>query len=247
MRTLRLLALLLALALPAAAQGERTAHFAIGYDVGSDTMTFCVMQGQQNDPWGGPFVSNIPIDTAGSSTSVSAVTATTEPFARLEIGDAIFVQTTDDVGARELRWITAKADDDNVTVNAVIDLTAGYSFQYLLLACGTDAASGWIKVESQKTVTMTVIYEAGDLGALEVIWEGRDESLVGTPVQIYPGPSSDCGFGTLSTDVCSYTSTGDVQAVKVTHNTFSRVRLGLRHDGTDGGTRESVHAMIVVR
>jgi hypothetical protein len=248
MRTLRLaavLGLLSAFAASAGAQGADTAHFAIGYDVASDTMTYCRMLGEKNDPWGAEWSSIIRIETSGADTAVTAVTATTAPFAALDVGDAIFVQTSPNT--REVRWITAKADDDNVTVNANIDLTGGFAFQYLLLDCGTDAEAGWIRVSARQTLTATVIYAAGDLGALEVVWEGRDNSLVSTAVQAYPGPSSSCGFGTLATNVCSYTTVGDAQAVKVDSNTFAEFRVGLRHDGTDNAVREAVHVILSTR
>ena len=241
MRTLRFLVLLLALALPAAGQ---SAHFAIGYDVESSTPTYCTMNGVQNDPWREPFRVRIPIDTVGSSDAVSAVTALTNPFANVAVGDAIYVRRDN---VTDMVWVTVRTDADNITVSSAVDWSAGFVFEYLDLVCGTTAADGWIAVEKYSTVSMTVLYEAGDLTGLDVAWECKDNTLVSEAVQVYPGPASDCGFGTLNTNVCTYVNTGDRQTVVITNNTFSFCRMGLDWRTGDGGTREAVHATIAAR
>lgn len=245
MRRLMVAFVLALLAVTASAQG-RTAHFAIGYDVESTTMTYCKMVGQRQDSWGDPMNVNIPIETAGSSTTVTAVTASTFPFANLAVGDAIFVRRDNSV--TEMVWIIAKASGDSVTVSgAGVDWSAGYTFQWLDLVCGTGVDDGWVHVSSFSTVAMTVQYDDGDLGGLDVAWTCKDNSLVSQPVQVYPGPASDCGFGTLNTDVCTYAATEDRQTVVVTFNTFTSCRLGLAYRTSDGGTREEVHGILSAR
>lgn len=243
MRTLRFLALLLALALPAAGQGN-IAHFAIGYDVNSDTRTYTVMNGVQNDPWREAFRVPIPIDTVGSSQSVSAVVALTNPFANVAIGDAIFVRRDN---VTDMVWVETRADADNITVSSAVDWSAGFPFEFLDLVAGTTDDDGWITVDKWTTLSMTVLYEAGDLTGLDVVWECKEGTLVSEAVQVYPGPGSDCGFGTLNTDVCTYVNTGDRQTIVLTDNTFSFCRMGLDWRTADGGAREAVHATIIGR
>jgi hypothetical protein len=248
-RLLLALAALLAFAPLSAAQGARVAHFAIGYDVAVEqpTFTYCKMLGVSLNPWNDPMPVGIPIKTTGSSQTVDAVTATSAPFAKLAVGDAIFVVL--DSATTDMVWITAKASDDQITVNSAVDWdrAAGYTFSYLDLTCGTGADDGWVSIERFETVSMTVEYEAGDLTGLDVVWEMKDGSLVADAVQVYPGPSSDCGFGTLNTSVCTYANTGDRQTVVVTSNTFAYARLGLAWRGADAGTREDVHGIVAGR
>ncbi len=241
MRTLRLLALLLALALPAAAQGNRTAHFAIGYDVATTTLTFCTMNGARGSPWDEPMRVAIPIKTTGASQSVTAVTATTYPFAPLVVGDVIFVRRGN---VTDMVWIETKADDDNVTVNAAVnwDRTEGYVFEWLDLTCGTTDADGWMPIDLGGTVAVTLQYEAGDLGGLDVKWEAKEASPISKPVRVYPGPSSLCGDGTLNGTVCTFAA-GDRLSINWAENHFSFYRIGLAYRASDGGTREEVHVV----
>lgn len=245
MKTLRWAAALLALALasPVQAAENPTAHFTIGYDVAATTFVYCRMTGDGDDARANPRRVIIPIKTTGSSTTVSAVTAATNPFADLDVGDTIIV---DKSTGQDTVWITAKASDDSVTVSSAVNWSAGFMFHWLKLDCGTDETAGWIHVTPGHSIAMTVQYDAGDLTALEVVWEGKEGSPVSRPVQIYPGPNSDCGFGTLSTNVCSFTVVGDRLTVKVDGSLFSWVRLGLRYNTTDGATREEVHGVLTV-
>lgn len=244
MRRLAAFVLMALLATTAGAQ-DRTAHFAIGYDVASSTMTYCALTGQRGDAWQDPVPVNIPIDTTGSSTTVDAVTPASAPFANLVVGDVIYVRR--DNAVTDMVWITAKASDDQVTVNTAVDWSSGYTFSWMNLTCGTSVNDGWVTVSDRDTVSMTVQYEAGDLTGLDVVWECKDNSRVSAPVQVYPGPASDCGFGTLNTNVCTYATLGDRQTVVITYNTFSFCRLGLAWRTADGGTREEVHGILSAR
>ncbi len=246
MRLLLSLAFVLALSLPAHAQ-SRAAHFTIGYDVAVEqpTFTYCIMGGVRGDPWGEPNKVNIAIDTVGSSTSVAAVTPATNPFANVAVGDAIYVRRDNSV--TQMVWVTVRTDADNITVSSSVDWSDGFVFEYLDLVCGTGSADGWISVAKYSTLSLTVLYEIGDVTGLDVVWECKDATLVSEPVQVYPGPGSDCGFGTLNTSVCTYANTGDRQAIVITDNTFSFCRMGLAWRTADGGTREAVHATIVGR
>jgi hypothetical protein len=239
------LALLLALLLPATARAQdKTAHLAIGFDVASTTINYTQMNGERGDPWSAPEYVAIPIDTVGSSTTVSAVTASSNPFADLAVGDVLYVRKDNSV--TDSVWITAKATDDQVTVDTAVDWSAGYNFEWLDLTTGTDSAAGWISVSGFKRVQMTVLYTAGDLGGLDVVWECREASPFAVAVQVYPGPSDDCGYGTLNTNVCTYSTVGDSKSVELTENLYSHCRVGLAYRTSDAGVREAVHVIVTV-
>jgi hypothetical protein len=236
--------LLLLLAGPSWAQsgGKGTADLVVGYDVASTTLTYAAHVGARGDPWADPFRVNIPIETSGASTSVTAVTATTLPFADLAVGDLLLVRRDNSVTDRV--WITVKTDGDNVTVSSSVDWSAGYTFEWMDLTTGTGATDGWISVSGYKSVQMTVQYEAGDLAGLDVVWECKEASTFSGAVQVYPGPSDDCGYGTLNTNVCTYATLGDRQTVEITHNVYSYCRVGLAYRTSDGGTREDVRVIV---
>ncbi len=243
MRRLLLALAALAFAVPSQAQ---TAHFAIAYDVASATPTYCVMAGARGNPWGEPIRVNIPIETSGSSATVTAVTALSAPFASIGIGDYIYVRRPDNV--TETRTVLTNADDDTITVDSAVNWSNGFVFEFLNLVCGTTEADGWINVTRFDTIQMTVEYETGDLDTLDVTWQCKEGSIVSGPVQVYPGPSSECGFGTLSTDVCSFSTPGtDALSREIATSLFSACRMSLAFGSTDGGTREDVDAILTGR
>jgi hypothetical protein len=237
-----LLAALLLVSPTWAQDGKRTANLVVGFDVASTTMNYPAMVGARGDPWGDSFKVLIPIDTTGSSTTVDAVTAATAPFADLAVGDLLIVRRDNSV--TDMVWITAKATDDQVTVSSAVDWSAGYVFEWRDLVSGTGTDSGWISISGFKSVQMTVQYEDGDLTGLDVVWECKEASYFSEPVQVYPGPSDTCGYGTLNTNVCTYSTTGDRQSVGLPVNLFSYCRVGLAYRTADGGTREDVRIIV---
>lgn len=246
-RLLLALALLLASAVPGLAQSN-TAYFTIQYDVAVEqpTFTYCSMQGTRGDPWQEPIPVAIPIETSGSSTTVTAVTATTGPFTNVEVGDQIFVRRGGGTDVTDQRLVVAKADADGITVDVAVDWSDGFEFSYLDLVCGTSAADGWINVTSVDTIQMAVTYVAGDMTGLDVVWECKDANPYASPTQVYPGPGSDCGFGTLNTNVCTFVL-ADTFSRKIPENIFAYCRVGLAWRTADGGTRDEVTAILTGR
>lgn len=244
MKRLGILALLALLALPAAAQEQRAANFTYKYDVASSSMTYCGLLGRSGNAWLDPIVSSVPIETSGSSTTVTAVTAGSNPFTNLAVGDVIYVVR--DNGVREIRLITAKASADQVTVDTAVNWSDGFPFSWMNNTCGTGADDGWIHVGGWQTVELTVQYIAGDLDTLDVTWFCKEGALGSSDIRVYPGPSSDCGDGTLSGTVCQFASTGQGLSVKIPNNAFAQCRVGLKYGTTDGGTREEVTTTISV-
>lgn len=246
------LAAILALAVPALAQtpDSAVADFVVRYDVASATKTYCaVTGGTGQDPFGQATRVSTTVETSGSSTTITAVTATSGPFTNVSVGDVLYFQVS---GAYVRRTVVTNADNDTVTVDEAIDLSAGagYTFSYKTPVCGTTAADGWISVEGYSVALMQVNYLAGDLDTLDVSFECRDTTPDGNIVQVYPGPTSACGFGTLATNVCTFATPAAIPgagiAYQVETNPFEACRVALKYGSTDGAARESVNASLTL-
>jgi hypothetical protein len=246
-------ALVAALALTgslAQAQEVRKATLFYQFDVDSGTVTYPLYTGQGNSPWNADNQGDAPISTVGSSTTVTATTANSLPFATLVVGDLINVT----VGSTaSTRLITAKASGDSVTVNAAIDLSAqatGYAFRWRKSVGGTAATSGWFDVAPLQSYTISVQYDQGDLDALGIRWECRATSLDTQPVYVHPGAAGSCGGGTLASGFCTFATAGANQGLAVViAGNWDSCRVGLKFVTTDtsdaGAAVEKVTATIV--
>jgi len=253
MRKLTLALALIALAVPCLAQApdQARADFAIRYDVDSATKTYCVVNGSNGSPFGSPTKVSTPIETSGSSVTITAVTALSAPFTDVAVADTLYFTVS---GETVQRTVVTNADTDTVTVDVAIDLSAGagYTFSYKEPVCGTTAASGWISVEGYSVAQLQVNYVQGDLDTLDVALECRERSPDGGIVQVYPGASSACGFGTLATNVCTFATAATLPAASIAYkletNAFDACRVALKYGSTDtsdvGANREIVTATL---
>lgn len=243
----RLLVLLFGLALaPGLAQAQEVKKATLFYqfDVDSSTVNYPLHTGVDNSPFGADRVvsaAGAKISTVGSSTTVTATTALTVPFALLGVGDVISVKIGGDA-APVFRIITAKASGDSVTVNAAIDLSAdatGYFFGWRKYVGGTTATSGWFDVSNLTDIAIGVQYDQGDLDALAVRWECRVQSMDTQPQYVHPGASTAtgiCGPGTPATlsTYCSFATAGAGQSLTVRDiGKWDECRIGLKFVTTD--------------
>jgi len=249
MRKFILALAVLALAVPALAQQptSRKADFAVRYDVASALKTYCVLGGRTGNPLESGTQVTTPVETAGLNITITAVTALSAPFTDVSVGDVLYF---DIFGTLYPRAVVTKADNDTVTVDQPIDLSAGAGYQFLYRepVCGTTDSFGWVNVGGYPVVNLTVDYKAGDLGTLDVVFECRDSSTDGNIVQVYPGATSSCGFGALSGDVCQFSTPGTLPvstlSFTVENNVFAACRVGLKWGTSDGAARESVNAFV---
>jgi len=217
----------------------QNANFAFDYDVDSASLTYVRMVGQGGNPFGGAMAGPGTIKTTGSSATVVENVASSNPFTNIEVGDVIQVSTS--TNARDTRVVIAKATAASITVDSVVDWSAGYSWRWWDTQKGTTSADGWIDVGGADSIIMTMQYDQGDLDALTVRWECKSASLGSNPVIAYPGEASDCGIGgTLSTDRCSFATAGVTArlSVMIESNPFSACRVGLAYaaaDASDAG------------
>lgn len=256
-RLLAVLGLILALASDAGSQGAaKEGQLALLYDVDSATLTYCVTNGADKGPFTDP-ISVLPkIKTTGASTTVTELTASTNPFTTVAVGDVLVILTpsTTDPLSTTLVVVTAKASAASITVDTAINIT-GNSFGYYRNVCGTTAADGWFAVPAGAArVSIGVQYDQGDLDALTVRWECKASGAGAQPVILYPGEGANCGIGgTLSTDRCSFATAGITSRVTVVDESpaFAFCRVGLAFAATDAADTtvllEKVTVKVAVR
>lgn len=229
------LAALLAPAALAQQQGRVEETLVALYDLDSASYTYCSSAGV-----GGAVLSDgipvaIPVTTSGSSTTVSAITATTAPFAQVAIGDIIYflqtqVQATPEplVKGRVVeRVVTAKASSDSITISSAIQLPAtptGTTFYRRPVTCGTAATNGWVPLFGYREASFTFMLNQGTFttGGVDARWECRNSGVDAQPVAIYTP--------------ATFTTPGITSRYTVVANgTFDECRIGFKLSGTDDG------------
>lgn len=174
---LALLGLLAAAAPVAAQQSQSMAWLIYAKDVSDAAYSYCVMEGQRNDPFGEPLVGPAQVKTTGASTTVEENVAGTNPFANLAVGDMILVrrgEVTDRVS------ITAKASAASITVSATVNWTGGYDFSWMDMVCGTGVTNGWVRTGAFQTIAATI--EVVTLNATSIDFQTECAIGAGLPV-----------------------------------------------------------------
>ena len=217
---------------------HKSANFSYKYDVASTTLTYCKTAGLNGDPYGTAYKGPGTVETSADVVTITTVDAS-GAFALVSVGDIIYVNGL-------TRVIITNADDDTITVDTSLDLTAGYIWSYKNMSCGTGITDGWISTAGYSTVQLGLQYDAGDLTILSATWECIGGATGASRQRIYPGVASDCGDGTLNGAVCEFTTVGDALTYKLTDNVFSACRIGVAYVTADGATVDEVTATIDV-
>lgn len=198
-------------ALPAAAGSDQTANFAILYGLDSTDPIYCVVTGNNGNPFGGPIQGLKNITTTGSSATTDAVTASDAPFKSVVAGDLLMVAKPD--GTTLLRVVISKASNDQVVVNSAWDLsqTGGWGFTYLKTICGTAATDGWIDVSNADSFDITFeLDQVNATGGVNVQVQCMTAGVNASPVQVFPA----CTSGSCNT-VQNYATAGVAGATTV--------------------------------
>lgn len=230
-RRLPFLALLIALAVPAAAQPRNVfAPIAVGYDLDSTASIYCRLTGTSG-PFSSAKSSSIAIETSGSSTTLTKSVASSGPFAVVEVGDVILVR--DSSNALQILTVDAKAGADEITVDTAVDLgTVGVDWQYRTLSCGTGANDGWINTARFEQTLVCVEPKAGtSTGAFHWHLEVKTAADGAGPVQAYPD-NSTTKPATVEPGGVGY-DYGQCVNVTTPHD-WLRVGLGFATGGDDG-------------
>lgn len=223
---------LLAAAAPVAAQ-QSMAWVVYANDVSAAAYTYCVMTGQNGDPFGEPRIGPSRIKTVGSSTTVTEVTAGSLPFAALAVGDMIEVRrgaVTDRVS------ITAKASGASITVSSAVSWAggtvesggaAGVDFRWRDLACGTAVTDGWVGTGTFHTIGVTIEWVTKNATSLDF----QTECAIGPGLPIILETKSATAVGQWGPTI--------------TAGVYDRCRVGLKLS-TDTGA-QVVNAHIEVK
>lgn len=245
----RLLALALTLILaaspPVHAQGMLDRVVVLDYDLDSLTDIACNYNSS-------PAVRPILIATSGSSTTTAAVVATSQPFAPLSVGDALYVQlvtavaTTPAITAPTLNLVTAKASDDSITVGDAWTIpAAGRTFKYLHRTCHASSDPTWISTEGLTIFNLATSIDqinvaSGGIG-FKIEAQYTDQPFYQKSFNVWPGDASadaHCGGGTFASGYCVYTAT--TQNIPLFTSAMVirpvRIRLVMKLTGTDDGS-----------
>lgn len=249
----KVLSILLLLPAFVGASEQRVANYSYKYDLDSTNVIYCSLVGQSASAYGPGITGVARILTSGSSTTVSAVTAGTNPFADLGVGDVIAVRRET---ATDVVYITAKASADSVTVDTAVDWGnsgSGRQFTWLDLRCGTAITDGWIDVAGTQDKKFSIEYNAGD-STVDVRLECMDASIGASPVVAYPGEADTCGSGgTLASGYCQFAAGGvgiTNRLSIVSYEPWSKCRLGIKINGADasdaGANLEQISAYVTI-
>lgn len=175
-RLLLALVVLFGFAGSASAQDQKIATFFQAYDVSATSLTYPLLTGNAASPFGGAIPGGAAVSTSGSSTTVTATTASTNPFASVGVGDELYFQTAPGT-AVSVRYCTAKASSDSITIDTAITLTAR-QFTYKHFATGTAITSGAVDAATVGARAVQLCVQTLNATSITFSIEGR---LAGAP------------------------------------------------------------------
>lgn len=221
----------------ASADGEIVAaNFTYDYDLDATSTTYCVLNGQNGDPFGDGIKGTSTIKTTGSSTTVDASDTDDDPFDLLGVGDVISVRKKD--GTVDNVAIVAKASADQVTVSDEVNWAQGFHWTWKDLACGTTVDDGWISLSHLTDVTIAFQMEQADVdtNGIDVVWECKDGFIGAEIVQVFPDNTSAAAVTNFLEGVAG---TKEGRRAVYIPEAHSACRVGLvintADDGTDTG------------
>jgi hypothetical protein len=158
------------------------------------TREYCVTTGAGGDALAPGLRVSIPVKTSGAATSITAVTAGTQPFKFVAVGDEVTFPTdgATPVGADKprggsvTRYVLTRADADNITINGSnIDLSLGYTFTYRKVACGTAATDGWVPTASFGDFEFSMQIDQSDASSVDVAIYCENFGAASAPTRVY--------------------------------------------------------------
>jgi hypothetical protein len=221
-KVLTLLALLMAGRL--GATECRSANFFLDFDVDDTNVIYGVVRGANSDPFGGGIRGPAHIK-ASNSTTVTSQTNGDNAFAEVAVGDSIFIRDSGTQLVTKLN-VLARASADSITVDTAVTL-ADAAFTWLKTT--TSATVGWLDISGYTGRTITVQYDQGDLGRLDVRIECRGSYPGAQPVQVFPA----CATGSCAT-YQAYTTVGIASRTSIViPDPFGACRVGVKYAVSD--------------
>jgi hypothetical protein len=259
----------------------------LGNEVTAPDLVYCRTIGVGEDPYGADFSRDGSFDLQGNTlTDLNGANTFQQllpgDIIKLRAEDRIGGTTgTETIWTTVIGWV----DDNNVQVGPGIvaaDVQHAKVY-YRITQCsdgleqrrfpsptpgeyGTSTGGAWVNVLNWESITFTVAYQSGDIpSGLGFAFECRvransqaeDPNKPTWGVQVYPGASSTCGFGTLATDICTLTTpeagappgraVDSKFSLQVAHTqNFYECRIGLTCPDVDCGTQSVVQTSITV-
>ena len=169
----------------------------------------------------------VKVKTTGSSASLTSNTASSGALTPIGLWDILrFVgRTTLEREIQEERGVFTDTDDDNVVLDAVVDLTDGYYYKYKKHFKGPDSEDGIIPVGAFSGGTASCVFNVVQMGNnLSTFMYGRIVSAGGDWIQIDTDALTAAG---------TVISTVDLRTIP-----YDQVRCGLgwAANDTDGDT-----------
>lgn len=223
------LAILLSPAAARAQVGPETRPAFSHYDLSSGALIYCALEPNivTSD------ASNARIQTAGSNATVTAVSGA--PFTNVNQWAELYISTP--IG-NFVRTVTARASATSITVDTALDISAGASFTYRNLFCGTTANDGWMKVSLLVPFSLTYVIEQINAASIDMRFECTEALATATTNPIYPGSddavgAAGCGAGTVAAgQLCNFTTTA-ILTLDV-YRKWDRCRMGMKINGDAG-------------
>lgn len=194
------------------------------------------------------YESRVQVKQGSSSTTITAVTASTNPFNAVAVGDLIGLSVYGTPMPLQWRKVTVRTDADNITVDFPIVIapnsgTTGQSFVYKKFYLSSDPQDGWIPVFG--------------LDALDFLW---NETTTGANTGGLVS-NVECGYITstplptiqVDTDTVNSGATGSAtSSVDERLFPYEQCRFGLKFGTTDdadatAATTEGVYVSIGTR
>lgn len=230
MKLRNILAGLMALALivpatPADAADVQFGHVAFVWDADSTSFTFPLLLGRDGTIFGGGNQGQAPI-SAANSTTVTATTALTAPFALVSVGDVIEIRVDNTV---YVRTVIARADADGITISGAAITVTAVPFQWYKLA--TSTSGGWFDVTGAESITFYVqpINIAVDAGGVDLRADCKGGHPGAEAVQVYPAYTD--GSGDTATNL-SAEGFADYIRATITGD-YASCRIGIQVDDDD--------------
>lgn len=220
--------------------GYLVAHF----DPDSSTPTGCRVQGTGTPPQ--PVNISAPVKTTGSSVTIAAVTAGTNPFSGLAVGDALVLRSSTAGSRPVLRSIITYTSADSVDVDTAIDVGTSSSASYLKQTCTTGNEAGWSSTSGLRNISVQVqIAQQNTTTGIDVTVECRADVAGSLPVQVYPDNSTGAAKKTYTTADLQARTIVSIQPWVNCGQIRVLISLNSTDDGTDTGVnRELVDAYL---
>jgi hypothetical protein len=175
-----------------------------------------------------------PATTAGSSTTVTAVTAGDGPFDGLQLGGQLS-SLDGNTGVTDVVYVTTYTDQDNIVVDTAVDWTTGFTgapgrhFQYRKFLKGTTADDGWFNTRTAAGLKIQVIVTTILATSITFTFEGRIKGAQQAPTTI-----------TTKTFTAAGSEYVDVQPLDAP---WDEVRVGVQVAGASGAQSISAYAL----